>query len=195
MFFFDLVHAPVRFRKKLFRGGAVVRMEGAPHADGDDRFAAHGAASFQHSARQSIFHLGHEIVRHLWKDKDEFISAQAADLVVFPAGRFELRGHFLKQLVSGQVPEPVINLFEAIQVAQENDQRPLGTSDAGEFLFKVQANRSGVGQAGEVIGTGSALSLFELKGIFNGNAEFGARGQQQAQMIPSEVVLLAMVKR
>lgn len=168
----DLVHAAVRFRKKLFRGGAVVRMKGAAHADRNDRLTAHGAAGFQHGARQAVFHFIHEILRHFREDKNEFISTQAADLVVFPAGGFEFSGHFLKQLVSGQVTEPVVDFFEAIQVTQQNDQRPLGTPDAGKFFFKMQTNRSGVGQAGEVIGAGGALSLFELESIFNGKPEF-----------------------
>jgi len=56
MFFFDLVHAPVRFRKKLFRGGAVVRMEGAPHADGDD-VSPHTARLASNTARVNRFSI------------------------------------------------------------------------------------------------------------------------------------------
>src|SRR5438309_7189106 len=93
------------------------------------------------------------------------------------------------------MPELVVYLFEPVEVAQQDSKRSSGTLDAGEFFFKMQANRSGVGQSGEVIGAGGALSLFVLEGIFHGKPEFGARCQQQAQMILGEAISLVMVKR
>src|SRR3989440_5968077 len=93
------------------------------------------------------------------------------------------------------MPELVVYLFEPVEVAQQDSKRSSGTLDAGEFFFKMQTNRSGVGQSSEVIGAGGALSLFVLEGIFHGKPEFGARCQEQAQMILGEAISLAMVKR
>ena len=59
-------------------------MKGAAYADGDDGVTtANTEARFAHGAREPIFHLRHEIPGHFGKDKDEFISAQPADLIVF----------------------------------------------------------------------------------------------------------------
>src|SRR5713226_2440895 len=96
MFFLDLVHAAVRFGKKLFNRKAVSGIKSATYADGHNRLTAHGAARFQHSSRQSFLDFRHEVLGHVREDKDKFISAEPADLVIFPAGRLELRGHFLE---------------------------------------------------------------------------------------------------
>ena len=169
-------------------------MKRAAYADGNDRVAANHVARFAHGAREPFLHLRHEIPGDFGKHKDEFITAQPADLVVLPAGGFELRGHFLKQLVSRQVTEFVVDLFEPVQVAQQHCKRPLGAPDARKFLVKMEADRSGVGQAGQIIGAGGALRLFELERIFDGEPEFRAGREEQAQMILREAVFLTMVK-
>src|SRR2546429_9881778 len=169
-------------------------MKRAAYADGNDRVAANHVARFAYGSRERFHHLRQEIPGDLGEHEDEFISAQPADLIVLPAGRFELGGHFLKQLVSSQVTEFVVDLFEPIQVAQQNCKRSLGAPDAGKFLVQMQTDRSGVGQAGKIIGAGGALSLFEFESIFDGKPKFGTGRQEKAQMIPREAILLAMGK-
>jgi len=195
VFFLDQVHAAVRFRKQLLRSQAVGRVERAANADGNEDLAANAVARFPHGARQPLFQLRYNIDGDFGKDKDEFISTQPANLVVFPARSFELSRHFLEQLVSGQVAELIIHLLESIEVAEQHCQRSLGTPDAAKFLIKMQANGTRVGQAGEVIGAGGTLGLFVLDGVFDGDAELGTGRQKHAEMFLSEGILFTMVER
>src|SRR4029077_4264838 len=110
-------------------------------------------------------------------------------------GRFELCGHFLEQLVSSQVAKLVVDLFEAVEVAKEHRQGTFRTADAPKFVFQMEADGSGVGKFGEVVGAGGALSLFVLESVLDGKAEFGTCGQQHAEMLFCERVFLAVVER
>ncbi len=116
MLFFDLVHAAVCFREELFSRGAVRGIKGTPNADGDYHFRACGAASLLRGPRQSFFHFGDVVSRHLGKNKNEFVSTKTPDLVVFAAGRLESGSDFPKQLISGEMSKGVIDLLEAIEV-------------------------------------------------------------------------------
>ncbi len=51
VFFFDLVHAAVRFGKKRLSRGAVRGEEGTTYADGDNHFRARGAARLLNGPR------------------------------------------------------------------------------------------------------------------------------------------------
>src|SRR2546425_12681234 len=56
-------------------------------------------------------------------------------------------------------------------------------------------NRSGVGQASEIIGARRALRFLVLEGILDGDAEFGAGRQKHAEVFFGEAVLFAAVER
>src|SRR5260370_25447373 len=111
MFFLDLVHAAVRLGKELLNRKAVNGIESATYADGHNRFTAHGAARIQHSSRQSFFDLCDKVLGHVREDKDEFISAESANLVIFTAGRLELGSYFLTQLFARLVAQLLLDLF------------------------------------------------------------------------------------
>jgi len=64
----------------------VKGIKSATYADGHDRLTTDGATRFQHSSRQSFFYLCDNVLGHIREHKDEFISAEAADLVIFAAG-------------------------------------------------------------------------------------------------------------
>src|SRR4029077_14203411 len=99
------------------------------------------------------------------------------------------------KLVSRQVSELVVNLLEAIEVAKKHSQRSFGTPDALEFFVKMRADGAGIRQAGEEIGAGGALRLFELNGILDGDTELGTGGEEHAEMLLRKIILVAMVKR
>ncbi len=86
--------------------------------------------------------------------------------------------------------ELVVDLLEPVQVAQQNCKWSLGAPDAGKFLVKMEADRSCVRQAGQIIGAGGALRLFELERIFDGMPKFRAGREEQAQMILREAVFV-----
>jgi len=195
MLILDQIHAAVSFGKKFFRSTAVDGMERTSDADGDDELAADGMAGFMYGAAQPLFQLLYDVNGNFGEDKYEFITPEPADLVVFAARGFEASGNFLEKLVSRQMTKLVVNLLEPVEVAKDHGQWSFGTPDALEFFVKMGADGAGIGQAGEEISAGSTLRLFELNGILDRDTELGTCGEEHAEMLLREIILVAMIKR
>jgi len=62
MLFFVLVHAAVRFRKKVFHRKAVSGKESTTDADGHQGLTANVAAGFANGPRQSFLDIGDQVL-------------------------------------------------------------------------------------------------------------------------------------
>ena len=96
--------------------------------------------------------------------------------------------------IAFQVAEAVVDLLEAIHVADHDDQGCGVALAARQFPVQLQEQRSGIGQSGQVVGNGRTLGLFILQGVLDGQRHLGTDRQQDAQVIGSEGVSFGMIE-
>jgi hypothetical protein len=70
--------------------------------------------------------------------------------------------------IAFQMPEAIVDLLETIQIADHDRQGCLVAFAASQFPIELQEERTGVGQAGEVIGDRGTLRLLVFQGVFDG---------------------------
>src|SRR5664280_927815 len=80
----------------------------------------------------------------------EFVAAQTGNKVDISDAAAQSVGHALEQLVTGRMPECVIDALQMINV-EVQDCQPLSPSGAFELLLKPLAKKQTIGQTGQPI--------------------------------------------
>ena len=97
--------------------------------------------------------------------------------------------------VAFQMAEAVVDLLEAVHVADHHGQAGAAAFAAGQFAFQLQEERAGVRQIGEVIRGGRVFRLLILQRVLHRQRHLGADSQQDAQVIGSKRVSFRVIKR
>ncbi len=129
------------------------------------------------------------------RNHHKFVSAHAGHVVVFAAAVFQGLREQAQHAIAFQVAEAVVDLLEAVHIADHDDQRCGVALAARQFAVQLQEQRSGVGQSGQVVGDRRTLGLLVLQGILDGQRHLRADRQQDAQVIGSEGVGFRVIKR
>src|SRR6185503_6057727 len=88
-------------------------------------------------------------------DNDEFVPAPASDDVAGAEVRLEFGRECLQQIVSGQMPVRIVDLFEAVQVQQNDTERNFLSAPLRHRKF----NTAAIDQTGEGIDRRLTLRL------------------------------------
>jgi hypothetical protein len=85
------------------------------------------------------------------QDQRELVAAQAGHRVGGPQRLAQPEGDLLQELVAGQVPERVVDVFEAIQVDDAQRERPPVALRHADGLRQTVLQQHAVGQAGQAV--------------------------------------------
>src|SRR5437762_5963715 len=80
----------------------------------------------------------HVLRRHAGHDHHKLVAAHTRDVVIFAASLAESTRHDAQYLVAFEVAKAVVDLLEAIEVADQDRQRRIQTFAAGQFTIEVQ---------------------------------------------------------
>lgn len=114
----------------------------------------------------------------------ELVAAQPRDRVPLPEPSPQPLRDLLQQQVAGVVAEGVIDLFEAVEVEQEQGERPPGARRVEERLPCAIVEQQAVGQARKGVVEGLApqlLSQMDARGHVG-------QGADEVRQIPGRVV-------
>jgi hypothetical protein len=92
------------------------------------------------------------------------------------------------------VAEAVVDLLEAVHIADHNHQGRGVALAAGQLAIKLQEQRAGVGQSRKVVSDCRTFGLLVLDGIFDGQRHLGTDGQQDAQVVRRESIAVRVVQ-
>ena len=189
------IHAAVGFGQKLFRIIAVFGIHGTANAERENIFAANFASGLARQSAHLLRFLAGGIGRESWGDHDEFVSAHAGDVIIFATAVFEGLGKQAQHAVALQMAEAIVNLFKAIHVGHHYGERGVVALAARQFPVKLQKERPGIGQAGQVIGGCGTFCLLVLERILDGERHLAADREQNAQVIGGEGIAFATIQR
>src|SRR5471032_45113 len=145
------IHAAVRFGQQLFAIGTVFRIHRVANTKGKKIFTADfapgGACQFAETYSSSACGSSAKARR----DNHELIATHAGHIVIFTAGTLQAAREQAQNTISFQMSKTIIDLFEAIQVADHNSERSLQAAAASGFSIEMQKQGSSIGQIGQVI--------------------------------------------
>lgn len=165
-FGFGLVHGGVGV---LDEGGGVAAVLGeAADADAgaDEEFVVLGFEWGVEAGEQALGQLlGLFGVAQVRQEDDEFVAAEAGDGVVAAELVAEAGGDALEEDVADGVAEAVVDVFEAVEVEEQDGAFVAFAFAGGEGLAQAAFEEDAVGQAGEGVVVGlvveSGLGLLE----------------------------------
>ena len=84
-------------------------------------------------------------------DDDELVAADAADDVARPDPQAQTIRELPQHVVTGRVPEPIIDGFERVDVQEQHRQRTAGTFGCRDRGFEALLKQLPIGEPGELI--------------------------------------------
>src|ERR1700722_10147082 len=121
------------------RGDAVVHADAYTHLKGHDRFFENGSDAA--AQRQGLSRIG------LWKEKREFIAADAKGGVRSAQRFFEGRCSGTQNFIAARMAVLVVDFLEAVQIENDQAERRAVTTSAINLLFESFAEEAPVVQA------------------------------------------------
>ncbi len=140
MFLLFRVHAAVGFDQELLGIHRIIGEKGLSDADGNDILAADFTPRGGGKHGELRFFLGHGLSVQAGHDQDKFVAAHARNIVVFATGLLQFFREKPEDAIPFQVPEAVVDLFEAIEVADEDGER--GVAALARFVALERRSRS-----------------------------------------------------
>jgi len=104
------------------------------------------------------------------KDESEFIATVAGGGVNGAAMNAESIRDAAESAAASEMTESVVDFFEAIEIEEQDGERPLGTIGALGFVFEDVEKLAVIGEAGERIANGQMANLFEEAGVVQKSA-------------------------
>lgn len=156
----ELVHASVGAVQQFLAGRAVLRIEGGPQAHRHQGFTGDFGAGLSGNFDQLHRTILDIFASKSRQYKDKFVPSHSGDIVVLAAGSFETFRDRLKQLITDEVAESVVDLLKSIEIPEKYGERSTGPTAPGNFGLEVTRQATGVGKLGEVIGPRGRLGAF-----------------------------------
>src|SRR4051812_277410 len=124
---------------------------------------------------EPVQHAHRQIVRRVRQDQQEFLAAEAADLVARPDIGEHRNGESSQYLVAGEVAEPIVDALEPVEVDQRDRGRRAAATTAHELGIERTHDAASIENASEIVDFGQ---LFDA---LVGGLEFSPAPKQ---MIP-----------
>ena len=129
------------------------------------------------------------------KQQHELVAAHARHVIVFAAPAAQRFRYQSQHFVAFQMATPVVDLFQAIQVAHRHAQRLPASVAARRLAVQPQKQRTRVWQSGKIIGGRRVFHLAEDQRVLDCQCHLAADGQQDSQVVAGKRVMLRPVKR
>ena len=117
------VHAAVGFGQQRFRIFSVFGIQGLSHAQRQNVFAAHFPGRPVAPVRAGSPPSWPRPPRQAGRHHDKFVATHAGHVVVLAAAVFQSLGKQAQHAIALQVAEAVVDLLEAVHVADHDHQR------------------------------------------------------------------------
>ena len=159
---FGLVHRDVGVPQQRMGVFPIIRVARDPNARPDfERQLMHD--EWQLRAREQplgdrLEHL--EVARYVARQDREFISTEPGDEARWIDRFGEARSEVVQQDVAVVVAERVVDLFESVEIDQQDPERPSVALAALDLLLDPRSEHFAVGEAGEIVGGREPLQLF-----------------------------------
>ena len=131
LFLFLHIHAAVSLSQQLLGIVAVNRRYRHADAQGKNFFTAHVKARLPRQRTNLLNLLSRGVGLQARGDHHKFVSTHARDVVVLSAAIFQRLCEQAQHAIALQVPEAVVNLLEAVHVADHHGERSLIALAAG----------------------------------------------------------------
>ena len=105
-----------------------------------------------------------------------------------------MAGEILEQIVAFEVAVEIVNLFEIVEVADHHRECGPSPAAARQFAGKMNKERAGVGQAGQIVGGSGVFRLLILERIFDGERDLICNLTEKSQVLFSEGTLSRAAK-
>ena len=146
------VHGGVGVLEQGFGVFAVVGKDGDAEAAGNQHLGAVDdeglGQALQHLARQQLRVMG---VVKVGQDDREFVAAEPGHRIRFPHAGGQAPGGLLEQFVTGVVAQGVVDLFEAVQVEEQDGDLGSVPSAPGQGMGQAVHEQRAVGKLGQRI--------------------------------------------
>ena len=90
--------------------------------------------------------------------------------------------------------EAIVDLLEAVHVGDHHGQRRVVALAARQFTVEFQEERTRIGQAGKVVGSGRVLRLLVLECVLDRERHLAGHCQNDTQVIGGECIALAAIE-
>ena len=91
------------------------------------------------------------------QEHSKLVTAQAPQDVTCTAATAQFSRYFLQDVVTGGMTQRIVDLFEAVEVDEQDRAAAVVTANFGEVLFQALVEAAPIEQAGERIVVGEVL--------------------------------------
>ena len=165
------VHRGVGVLEQGFGVFAVVGKDGDAEAAGNQHLGAVDdeglGQALQHLARHQFRVMG---VVKVGQDDREFVAAEPGHRIRFPDAAGQALGGLLEQFVTGVVAQGVVDLFEAVQVEEQDGDLGSVPAAPGQGMGQAVHEQRAVGKLGQriIVRLHAQLFLALLYGLIGG---------------------------
>ena len=164
---FGHVKGLVRILEQVVHLGGIAGVEGDANAGRHKHLLGTQLEHLAHGAQKLLHDQPHVVgFVHLGEDHGKFIAPHAGHGVGFAQAALNAAGRLNKQQIAAVVAQRVVDLFEVVQVDEQNGQLLAIAPTFLDFLLQPFPQHAAVGQAGERIKIGllanQGLGFFAL---------------------------------